>query len=174
MKDTRNFGFTIVELLIVIVVIGILAALVLNTFSGVQTRARATAVAQGIKAAEKSFNGYMAGEGYSSWPEDNELNGTSNPHLDDLAADTDFGQYMQQVPEVNGLDSLYFTYDNDGDSYGGCAGDNKGVNIGIYNLPRDVAIEIDKTIDDGDLSCGKARYLTDRMFYNISESSTLQ
>lgn len=35
-------GFTIVELLIVIVVIGILAALVLNTFSGVQKRARDT------------------------------------------------------------------------------------------------------------------------------------
>lgn len=35
-------GFTIVELLIVIVVIGILAALVLNTFSGVQRRARDT------------------------------------------------------------------------------------------------------------------------------------
>lgn len=35
-------GFTIVELLIVIVVIGILAALVLNTFQGVQARARDT------------------------------------------------------------------------------------------------------------------------------------
>ncbi len=37
---TLQKGFTIVELLIVIVVIGILAALVLNTFSGVQKRAR--------------------------------------------------------------------------------------------------------------------------------------
>ncbi|MCE7936221.1 prepilin-type N-terminal cleavage/methylation domain-containing protein [Candidatus Saccharibacteria bacterium CPR2] len=35
-------GFTIVELLIVIVVIGILAALVLTTFQGVQARARDT------------------------------------------------------------------------------------------------------------------------------------
>ena len=38
----KEKGFTIVELLIVIVVIGILAALVLNTFSGVQRRARDT------------------------------------------------------------------------------------------------------------------------------------
>jgi prepilin-type N-terminal cleavage/methylation domain-containing protein len=35
-------GFTIVELLIVIVVIGILAGLVLNSFQGVQARARDT------------------------------------------------------------------------------------------------------------------------------------
>lgn len=42
LRSTYQKGFTIVELLIVIVVIGILAALVLNTFSGVQRRARDT------------------------------------------------------------------------------------------------------------------------------------
>ena len=36
----RNQGFTIVELLIVIVVIGILALLVITTYSGIQAKAR--------------------------------------------------------------------------------------------------------------------------------------
>ena len=42
LKKYSQKGFTIVELLIVIVVIGILAALVLNTFAGAQKRARDT------------------------------------------------------------------------------------------------------------------------------------
>ena len=42
LKQKREEGFTIVELLIVIVVIGILAALVLNSYQGVQARGRDT------------------------------------------------------------------------------------------------------------------------------------
>lgn len=41
-KISNQKGFTIIELLIVIVVIGILAGLVLNTFRGIQARARDT------------------------------------------------------------------------------------------------------------------------------------
>jgi prepilin-type N-terminal cleavage/methylation domain-containing protein len=59
MNKSRS-GFTIVELLIVIVVIGILAALVLNTFSGVQTRARNTAAIQEGAAWSKLLKAYQA------------------------------------------------------------------------------------------------------------------
>lgn len=51
MKKSR--GFTIVELLIVIVVIGILAAITIVAFSGVQERARATTVSSDIAGANK-------------------------------------------------------------------------------------------------------------------------
>jgi prepilin-type N-terminal cleavage/methylation domain-containing protein len=39
-RKNQNSGFTIVELLIVIVVIGILAALVITTYAGIQSKAR--------------------------------------------------------------------------------------------------------------------------------------
>lgn len=47
-KDT---GFTIVELLIVIVVIGILAAITIVAFNGVQNRARVSALTSGLQSA---------------------------------------------------------------------------------------------------------------------------
>jgi general secretion pathway protein G len=53
-------GFTIVELLIVIVVIGILAAIVIVAYSGVQARAlNASRVAE-VKAWQKSLESYYA------------------------------------------------------------------------------------------------------------------
>ncbi len=46
-------GFTIVELLIVIVVIGILAAITIVSFNGIQERARMTTVSSDITGANK-------------------------------------------------------------------------------------------------------------------------
>jgi prepilin-type N-terminal cleavage/methylation domain-containing protein len=51
-------GFTIVELLIVIVVIGILAGLTMITFNGVQVRARNAQVLSGVKTIESAMRQY--------------------------------------------------------------------------------------------------------------------
>ena len=60
----RSEGFTIVELLIVIVVIGILAALVLNTFQGVQARARDTERKTDINAIHTQLEVFYNDNGY--------------------------------------------------------------------------------------------------------------
>ena len=51
MKKMNNKGFTIVELVIVIAVIAILAAVMIPTFSGVVTKAQQSAAVQEVKAA---------------------------------------------------------------------------------------------------------------------------
>lgn len=60
----KERGFTIVELLIVIVVIGILAALVITTFSGIQKKARDTERTTDIKAIHGQVEAYYAANGF--------------------------------------------------------------------------------------------------------------
>jgi prepilin-type N-terminal cleavage/methylation domain-containing protein len=63
----KQDGFTIVELLIVIVVIGILAALVVTTFSGIQRKARNTERETDIKAIHGQLEAYFS-NGNSTYP----------------------------------------------------------------------------------------------------------
>ena len=60
---SKQQGFTIVELLIVIVVIGILAALVITTFTGIQQKARNTERTTDIKAIQGQVEAYYAQNG---------------------------------------------------------------------------------------------------------------
>lgn len=59
----KESGFTIVELLIVIVVIGILAALVVTTFSGIQRKARDSERQTDINAVHSQVEAYYAQNG---------------------------------------------------------------------------------------------------------------
>ena len=70
MKKSNKKGFTIVELVIVIAVIGILAAVLVPTFSGVMKNAKQSAAVQKARAAyiDKLAEDAEAGEvtlGYS-------------------------------------------------------------------------------------------------------------
>lgn len=71
----RQSGFTIVELLIVIVVIGILATLVIVTFSGIQQKARDSQRQTDINAVDSHLEAYYAEHGV--YPSIGQLNDSS-------------------------------------------------------------------------------------------------
>jgi prepilin-type N-terminal cleavage/methylation domain-containing protein len=73
---SKQKGFTIVELLIVIVVIGILAALVVTTFTGIQKKGRDTERQTDIKAIHGQVEAYYAQNG--KYPTLANLNDTSS------------------------------------------------------------------------------------------------
>ena len=62
MKHNR-YGFTIVELLIVIVVIAILAAITVVAYNGIQSRARTATVESDLQAIKKAMLMYRADVG---------------------------------------------------------------------------------------------------------------
>ena len=66
MKSKKQTGFTIVELLIVIVVIAILAAITIVAYNGIQNRANNSARYSELKAWVKHFELYKAQ--YGSYP----------------------------------------------------------------------------------------------------------
>lgn len=99
LERTSKKGFTIVELLIVIVVIGILAAIVIVAFNGVTVRARNAMWISEFKGYQKLFMSYQANYGkYPTMPINNryclgnknikgpEINAQFTPTSDPLAA----------------------------------------------------------------------------------------
>lgn len=74
MQKSRT-GFTIIELLVVIVVIALLAAVSIVAYVGIQDRARNTALLSGMDAVEKALQLYATANG--SYPKPTDLPGQS-------------------------------------------------------------------------------------------------
>ena len=71
----RNQGFTIVELLIVIVVIGILALIVVTTYSGIQQKARNSKRQADLTSLQTQLEAFVNDKGY--YPSLTDMNSAS-------------------------------------------------------------------------------------------------
>ncbi|HWT55423.1 MAG TPA: type II secretion system protein [Candidatus Microsaccharimonas sp.] len=83
--NKQSKGFTIVELLIVIVVIGILAGLVITTYNGIQQKARNTERTTDLKTFQSQLEAYYANKGF--YPSNANLGTTSATNVAFLASD---------------------------------------------------------------------------------------
>ncbi len=80
MRNTRNSGFTIVELLIVIVIIGILAAIVIVAYNGITQQARTAKTLSAIDAWAKALRLHKAEKG--NFPAINSCLGSTTTYPD--------------------------------------------------------------------------------------------
>lgn len=104
MKTTLSRGFTIVELLVVIVVIGILAGLAMNAFSNVQQKARNAQTTSLVRAYYTAIQAYAAENG--TYPPDWACLGTGYPDGDGngIAGDCEgdaSGAWIRENPTFN-------------------------------------------------------------------------
>lgn len=85
MRSKQQSGFTIVELLIVIVVIAILAAITIVAYNGIQDRARTAKKYADISAIKKKLENYKT------------LNSSYPVSADVAKTDADFGQSLNEL-----------------------------------------------------------------------------
>jgi len=176
-------GFTLVELIVVIVVIAILATITTILYMGAQKQAKATALADGLKKTEAAMVLWQVHEKSPAWPNNNVFNDPgadgNDPRLSWMIANTSLGQYMPTLPKVSGVDSTDWLYDWDDNPYpiNSCTLPNAGVNIFVSGVTPDIVQEIDNMIDDGNINCGKVRYVNyhgeDRLNYKLSADGTI-
>lgn len=175
------------ELVIVIAVIGILAMITIVAYKGIDDQARSARIATGFEEMDDAFKLFAAKEGVKKWwldetwwvDEGPEYTGPHDPQVNTIITTTNLKNYLKQSPDISGLNNSLWRYDNDDNTYNPseCIASSSGVNLFITDISQSVAMQVDKILDDGSLSCGKVRYnpsLGNRLLYSISYGQNVQ
>jgi type IV pilus assembly protein PilA len=147
-------GFTLIELMIVIAIIGILAAIAIPNFINYRKKAKIAGAATDIKNFEKGFVAYALDEG--EFPNDSHIVLPDLPLMEDYIDPSVWGKNT----------ALGGTYNWEGpDNY-----PYAGISIFEATAPqRDLEL-LDSMLDDGDLTQGKFRQTPNgRYTYIIDE-----
>ena len=138
-------GFTLVELLVVVAIIALIAAIAVAIMHGQVDRAKLTAVATDLRAFEVGFLSYASDNG--TLPPDSHLDPPY--HLPEGLGVEDYLSVKQWVSETR----LGGNYNWEGpDSY-----PYAGISLFDATAPASLFAKLDESIDDGNLSTGKFR-----------------
>lgn len=143
-------GFTLIEILIVVVILGILAAIVIPSFASATEDTRKAAFAQDLRAFETAILRYEVDNG--QFPPD----GSSG------AVPLGLEPYVN-VPKWEGGSPIGGVWDNETDDI---LSAGMGVHFNGTGETRDSTYmgDIDLMIDDGDVSTGSFRVYGDRYY----------
>lgn len=126
--SSRNPGFTLIEVMIVVTIVGLLAAIAVQTFRQVKSSSRATIITNDLRLLRDAFQLYALE--YGKWP-DAANAGETPPEMkgavQDLGIDRSYGQWRWVPPQIQ----LTTLIDD-----------------------PEVMQKVDKQIDDGNLATG--------------------
>lgn len=153
-RRRSNRAFTLVEILIVVVMLGILAAVVVPTFANAVEPSRHASFATSVRAFAQAMQYYRAENG--DWPPDG-TSGEVPPGTEDLL---DVAAFETPTP-IGGV------WDAESDPAG--LGYGVGVHFDGTGETRDATYMtlIDEMMDDGDLSTGGFQAFPDDRYYFV-------
>jgi len=153
-RARRKTGFTLVEIMIVVVIIGLLLAIAFPYFAKARTESTITAFIADLRVATGAFELYsLENGGYPPDRNPGEMPAGMEPYLSGI-------KWTESTP-IGGLwDWDYLTF-----------GNKIGVSVRYTDGGDHDALlqEIDKRIDDGDLSAGKLQKRTSGYIWIIEQ-----
>lgn len=168
----RVFGFTLIEIVVALAIIGIISTIVVARLNSAKTSSKATNAVRQLKSLEKAINDKYAETG--TYANETDLALGANPSMGDLVTAGVLADYFTNVPNAGFGTTGDYLYDNDQVTGGdtnfytdttGCdltAADADGVNIviaGVFTTGADdIADDIDRLVDRGDgFGCGQVK-----------------
>ena len=172
-------GFTIVELLVVIIVVGILATIGFMSYRFAVNDAKKAAIIDQLNMYNKGFQVFKVKEGLSKYPTNSKLNSMFTFDSSDLykggqrhrasafANNKELSKYFNVNESVEGN----YMYVSNGNSQNFECRHSfwDGSFILVYNLSDDFRKSIDKEIDDGKPNCGRVVSDGSRLFYRLDK-----
>ena len=148
-------GFTLVELMIVVVIIGLLGVLAVPAFQKVRNKSYATRIANDFRVFATAFEVHALEEGV--WPGDgmgNTLPASAQPYFENSSWDD---------PPPNGG-----YWDWEANRLGFVA--SVGLSEGDGSLDPEVYVQVDSILDDGNLATGVFQRRGGRYLYILQEN----